>query len=92
MTPDPVRRAFKNQSPSSSPSLSWTVTRVVAVAFEPELLQVSVNVVAYLMGPVLFVPVAARFERFKPPPVIAQDVGFAVVVDALQDRVDAFPL
>jgi hypothetical protein len=62
----------------------------VAVAFELELLQVSVKVVEYLSGPVLRgPPVAPRCVTFKPPPVIAQDVGFEVVVVALQLKDDA---
>jgi len=33
---------------------------------------------------------APRCERFKAPPVIAQEVGFIAVVDAFQDRVDGW--
>jgi hypothetical protein len=62
------------------------VTTVVAVALEPELLQVSVKVVVDLTIPALRDPVAPSFEAFNPPPVIAQEVGFAAVVDALQDN------
>ena len=64
---------------------------VDAVALEPELLQVSLKVVVDLSCPVLTgPPVAPRCERFKAPPVIAQEVGFAAVVVALQERNDGW--
>ena len=69
-----------------------TVTCVVAVAFELELLQVRVKVVEYLRFPVLKAPVAPKCVAFKPPPVIAQEVGFELVVVALQHRDDDLPL
>jgi hypothetical protein len=77
-------------------SLSWsesmTVTVVVAVAFELELLQVSVKVVVDLSGRVIRgPPVAPSFVKFKPPPVIAQEVGFAAMVVALQLKDDVLP-
>jgi hypothetical protein len=68
-----------------------TVTVVVAVAFELELLQVSVKVVVDLSGPVFRGPPVAPFVTFKPFPVIVQEVGFEVVVVALQLKDDDLP-
>jgi hypothetical protein len=51
-----------------------------------------VKVVVYLSAPVLRAPVAPKCAAFKPPPVIAQDVGFELVVDALQHKDEALPL
>jgi hypothetical protein len=60
-----------------------------AVALEPELLHVSLKVVVDLSIPTLSGPPAAlRFVALNLPPVIAQEVGYAAVVVALQERYD----